>query len=138
VPPTFHVSGISFTPPLIDPVTNQGTTFVQSQPGQPLGTPCSLFPNLPTSVTATATVVGVNGQVPDAVLVEIDSDHAFTFPMTPTSPGSSTYTATGSVTDGHETFPRNPMSFMAHVDIVYQGVTSQFGPPDPALLIPCA
>src|SRR5215469_11846877 len=61
----FVVTGEAFSPPL------ETTTFVQSQPGQAPGTPCSLFPSLPTSVTVTATVAPVNGQVPDGVGVSV-------------------------------------------------------------------
>ena len=118
-PPPFVVSGESLNPPLAT------TTFVQSQPGQPPGTPCSLFPSLPTSLTVTATVAPVNGQVPDSVGAYIKGDGDVLFGvLAPTSPGSTTWTGTVPITDGGTVFTTNPMHF-------YVTIATQFHPGDP-------
>jgi hypothetical protein len=109
--PPFVITGESFNPPI------EGTTFVQSQPGQPLGTPagtppCSLYPNLPTETTATATVAPVNGQVPDRVVVNyLAGNDLENIPLQQTSPGSITWTGTIAITDGRTFFVTNPMNF---------------------------
>jgi hypothetical protein len=118
-------TGISFSPPL------ETTTFVQSQPGQPLGTPCSPAPTLPTEVTATATIAPVNGNVPDSVFIDIDTDHFHHVPMAPISPGSDTYVGTGPVTDGTEVFVANKINFLANIGISWQGQSMDLRQPGP-------
>ena len=85
--PNFVVTNASFFPAL------DQTTFVQSQPGAPLGTPCSLYPTLPTTVTASATVLPVSGQSPDIVVVDVDVNPPERIDLAPI-PGTSTWTGT--------------------------------------------
>ena len=105
--PNFILTNSSFTPPI------ESTTFVQSQPGAPLGTPCALYPLLPTTVTATATVAPIDGQIPDSVVVDLDTYPAQRINLSQTRNGSTTWTAAfphgGFVWMIHTAFPRgNP------------------------------
>ena len=115
--PNFILTNASFTPPI------ESTTFVQSQPGAPLGTPCALYPLLPTTVTATATVAPIDGQIPDSVVVDLDTYPAQRINLSQTRNGSTTWTAAFPIAGSGTTFPANPYHYFAQFIVFWHGIS---------------
>jgi hypothetical protein len=126
------VTGVSYNPPL------ETTTFVQSQPGQPLGTPCSVFPSEPTSVTVTATVAPVNGQVPDRVALFLGLNPFRLLDLAPTSPGSTTWTGTFPIAGTDTAFSPNPYQFAAQVAVYWHGQSAGGDTPRSGVIQACS
>jgi hypothetical protein len=115
--PNFTITNASFSPAI------ETTTFVQSQPGAPLGTPCALYPTLPTTVTATATVKRVAGQMPDSVVVDVDTYPAQRIYLSPVRPGSTTWKATFPIAGVDTQFLANPYHYFAQFIVFWHNIS---------------
>jgi hypothetical protein len=127
----FVIADASFTP------TIEGSTFVQSEPGQPLGTPCGLYPDLPTTVTATATVELIGGQAPDRVYVDLEISPHRRVDLVPVAPESTTYSATFTIADEDSTFLANPYHYFAQFVTNINGTTGGNDEARAGILVAC-